>query len=76
MKYDWSAMMFLELKLKGKMVDIKIIKENLCAYDKRSPYFDEEIGTRKGNCFCDNCFYGRTWMAELLLEFMEKNNES
>jgi len=51
------------------------LKENLCYYDPRNPCFEgeynDEGNKRTGsNCFCDNCFYGRTWMAEMLLELI------
>jgi len=50
------------------------IKENLCAYDKRNPDCslddDEDIKDLrgKGRCYCDNCFYGLTDLAEELLK--------
>jgi len=63
------------------------ILQSLCYYDKRNPDCtadDEEIqdhktqllkaskklGYNKG-CSCDNCFYGRTKLAEELLKFTE-----
>lgn len=44
------------------------ILSNLCAYDARNPL--KIAGTKKhhGPCYCDNCFYGRTRMAEYILE--------
>jgi hypothetical protein len=43
----------------------------LCTYDNRNPYYlpyDEDDITRKPtDCNCDNCFYGRTKMAEFIL---------
>ena len=61
------------------MTEKQRIKENLCSYDKRSPYYDKEFASEEKNChdefrpqkkdcYCDNCFYGRTWMAERLIE--------
>jgi len=57
------------------------IKESLCYYDTRNPDNDaisgmseqeiEEKGYgeyRKVSCSCDNCFYGRSEMAEELLK--------
>lgn len=56
------------------------ILSNLCLYDERNPdglksYMDEDDykylqAARKNrkDCFCDNCFYGRTVMAEYILE--------
>ena len=60
------------------------IKENLCCYDLRNPgntvvinFTPEEIkeegyGTHaKVDCYCDNCFYNRTQLAEELLKTKE-----
>lgn len=48
------------------------ILTKLCDYDKRNPenVLDEEYNLvkKKGVCYCDNCFYGRTELAEKLLE--------
>jgi len=60
------------------------IKEELCYYDLRNPdgvnSYDlldaEEIkeegygNHKKEDCSCDNCFYGRTKMAEELLKYV------
>jgi hypothetical protein len=45
----------------------------LCAYDSRNPHFDmptddweeQELKERlaRPECYCDNCFYGRTKLA-------------
>ena len=43
----------------------------LCAYDLRNPnnVVDQELGiTKPDNCSCDNCFYGRTELAEEIIE--------
>ena len=45
------------------------IFENLCYYDKRNPensMFTEEEHA-EGRCFCNNCFYGITPLAEEIL---------
>lgn len=56
------------------------IKKNLCIYDERNPYFcfdEEEVQDHNdavklnGRCFCDNCFYGRTILANELLKYMK-----
>jgi len=47
-----------------------MIEQNLCYYDPRNPdgADSEEIQDRiKGQCSCDNCFYGRTALAEHVL---------
>ena len=58
------------------------IKEKLCNYDLRNPdgvvsYLDaDEIkeegygNYKKENCSCDNCYYGRTKLAEELLKYV------
>jgi hypothetical protein len=57
------------------------ISENLCVYDKRNPdnqvwalidmdYTDKEIAEMKKDCYCDNCFYGRTKLANELLKYI------
>jgi hypothetical protein len=65
----------------------KEILEALCYYDKRNPdcsVDDEEIEDHKESllrvfkklgynktCSCDNCFYGRTKLAEELLKMID-----
>lgn len=55
------------------------VLKNLCYYDSRNPYgmfsdlFDDDIDEiprlmKDGECSCDNCFYGRTKLAEYILE--------
>lgn len=50
------------------------ILSNLCCYDDRNPdrvdgdLPQDERPQRKPICHCDNCFYGRTKMAEHILE--------
>lgn len=52
---------------------LKEIKSNLCYYDIRNPNIsvDEEttleISESHDDCFCDNCFKGKTKLAEELL---------
>jgi hypothetical protein len=55
---------------------IEEIAENLCIYDERNPSFwfdpnwetkEEHIALRKNPCYCDNCFYHRTKLAEELI---------
>ena len=53
----------------------KDIYENLCIRDKRNPchndiYLNGEEVEKDNNCSCDNCFYGRTKMAEYILELL------
>jgi len=57
-------------------MDIETNKENLCYYDTRNPYFHPEIAKPdKPVCYCDNCFYGRTELANEILN-LRNNNES
>lgn len=67
-------------------MEIKEVLEKLCYYDKRNPYYtdiiDEDdiyyggIGAEptQKSCFCDNCFYGRTKMAEYILKLLHYGN--
>lgn len=61
------------------------VKQKLCYYDRRNPYFaieeangyDPEEVSATGNyskdgCCCDNCFYGRSKLAEEILRLMSK----
>jgi len=64
------------------------IYSNLCYYDLRNPrgikeilniYLpDEEDGDlgahAKENCGCDNCFYGRTKLAEYIINLNQTKN--
>lgn len=63
---------------------IEEIKSNLCYYDRRNPEFSiiEEYGYDKEeidatgdfprkDCYCDNCFKGKTPLAEELLKITE-----
>jgi hypothetical protein len=67
---------------------INEIKSKLCYYDRRNPDFmiTEEFGYDKEDidttgdfprkdCACDNCFYGRTKLAEELLLLYNKIKE-
>jgi len=67
---------------------IEEIKSNLCYYDRRNPEFSiiEEYGYNKEeidatgdfprkDCYCDNCFYGRSKLAEELLLQISKLEE-
>ena len=72
-------------------MDKKEILENLCYYDKRNPNCtadDETISDHKSSlerdskkrgyevkCACDNCFYGRTKLANELLRITELLNK-
>ena len=54
------------------------IKERLCYYDIRNPDNDLDLIDEEdhkdfttGKCYCDNCFYGRTKLANIILELIE-----
>ncbi len=52
----------------------------LCYYDPRYQMYDgstidNHSETRKENCSCDNCFYGRDELANEILKLQEENNE-
>lgn len=46
------------------------ILSQLCFYDNRNPEYVED-GIKKDDCYCDNCFYGRTVLAEEILRLKE-----
>jgi len=54
------------------------ILEKLCVYDSRNPYnIREQVDAENipdGNCWCDNCFYGRTKLAEEIIKRHEQRN--
>lgn len=64
------------------------IFEKLCSYDTRNPngvaYYltKEEIKeegyteTAKRDCYCDNCFYGKTELAEYILKLKSDINKA
>ncbi len=64
-------------------MEMNEILSNLCAYDIRNPlwvksdYTDEELKEKgyqekaKENCLCNNCFYGRSRLAEYILELLK-----
>lgn len=55
-------------------MELAEILSNLCYYDKRNPDCDTEDENHvsgQGKCYCDNCFYGRTKMAEEILRLRE-----
>jgi hypothetical protein len=48
----------------------------LCYYDSRNPenqIDDDDVPLPKARegCYCDNCFYGRTKLADELLKYIE-----
>lgn len=57
------------------MLNTNKILENLCYYDERNPNNDndlneftkEELENKRKHCSCDNCYYGRTQLAEEIL---------
>lgn len=56
-------------------MDKNEVLSNLCYYDTRNPnnIIDEDEAEDRSNmeCFCDNCFYGRTKMALYILTLIE-----
>ena len=64
-------------KIKKKMKKEEVLS-NLCCYDKRYVHRwskeDDEIQERaEETCHCDNCFYGRTKLAEYILKLLAEN---
>lgn len=64
---------------------IEDVASNLCHYDTRNPdgvisYLTEDeikeegLTTKaKDDCFCDNCHYGRTKLAEHIIKLNDEN---
>jgi hypothetical protein len=53
------------------------ILSNLCYHDKRNPdydpgmdHLDKDVRQENSPCYCDNCFYGRTKLAEEILKLL------
>lgn len=44
------------------MTDQEIFEE-LCCHET-----DKDTGRKPNDCFCDNCFYGRTRLAEYIIQ--------
>lgn len=63
-------------------MNLEEIKTNLCYYDIRNPdneldvleMTEVEIKKKMADCYCDNCFYGRTKLANELLKYIENEN--
>lgn len=57
------------------MIPIEEVKESLCFNDLRNPYAvvdketAKEIAERGDDCYCDNCFRGKTALAEEILRY-------
>ncbi len=56
------------------------VLDNLCYHDSRNPNNyeleeDDKYHTKK-KCNCDNCFYGRTRLANLIVEHFKTKNET
>ena len=52
-----------------------LIAENICIYDPRSesfvePLYEDEPCEPRGDCACDNCFYGRDALVMAMLRVM------
>lgn len=52
------------------------IYSRLCVYDKRNPdylpYDEDDLTKKPTNCSCDNCFYGRTKMADFIIQSLQQ----
>jgi len=63
------------------MMTLDEIKKNLCYNDLRNPdvTVDEEtakeIAENNADCYCDNCFRGKTALAEELLKYYYMVND-
>ncbi len=78
--------MFLNKTLKNIIIihiEKNEILSNLCYYDERNPdnildalYDKDELEAYRTQktCYCDNCFYRRTPLAEYIIELLNKEN--
>ena len=64
------------------MMALNEIKKNLCYNDLRNPnaaaIYEEtakEIAENNADCYCDNCFRGKTALAEELLKYYRLQEE-
>ena len=69
-----------------QIIDRTYLLSHLCYYDTRNPKgiiddlpreeVDEEgwSAKKKENCFCDNCFQGRTELAEVALSLFTEDD--
>ncbi len=51
------------------------ILNSLCLYDERNPQYDQDNEPLNGvpdNCYCDNCFKGKTRLAEYILTLQKQ----
>ena len=75
-------LMSFKPRLTKKIMKNSEIASRLCYYDTRNPDGVKDMGeeaikelgyttTSKPNCSCDNCFYGRTKLAEYILKLKE-----
>lgn len=55
-------------------MELETIYENLCVHDPRNPFYVddcEETPEIGGDCYCDNCFYGRHNLAVEILKLRD-----
>jgi len=50
-------------------------EEHLCYYYYRNPDNTSEYGKPTEECMCDNCFRGKTKLANALIDAMQTNAE-
>lgn len=51
-------------------MNLKDVMSDLCSYDERNPDWFDGKGEKPDDCYCDNCFYGRTTLAEYILKLL------
>lgn len=53
----------------------------LCYYDSRNPTMDslglseDELKAKMEDCYCDNCYYGRTKLANEIIRLTEDSQD-
>ena len=67
------GMRVVDMTKTKNIMNIKEIKSNLCYWDSRNPEgvgVDDEDLKGRIECYCDNCFYKRTQLAEELIKLI------
>jgi len=56
--------------------NLEDIYQSLCYYDKRNPLnvrCEEDESPSKKECYCDNCFYGRSYLANIIINMFNEH---
>lgn len=68
----------VSLSNRGCEMEKEEVYQRLCVYDPRHPDYYEDMKEyspeNPTNCFCDNCFYGRSKLAQQIIELQGWDN--